>query len=78
MVFRRDKFDYSWQKRYHYYRDMHEIYHLLTVGKGYLFAFFGGVYRMHPGGIASQITQKEYCKVSLPMDREFYHRTHHS
>ena len=77
MVFRRDKFDFSWQKRYHYYRDMHEIYHLLMVGKGYLFAFVGGVYRLHPGGIASQITQKEYCKVSLPMDREFYLRTHH-
>ncbi|MBR3411528.1 MAG: glycosyltransferase [Bacteroidales bacterium] len=77
MVFRRDKFDFSWQKRYHYYRDMHEIYHLLMVGKGYLFAFIGGVYRMHPGGMASLITQEEYCKVSLPMDREFYHRTRH-
>ncbi len=77
MLFRREMFDPRWQQRYHYYRDMHEIYHLLKAGKGYLFAFFGGVYRLHPGGIASQISQAEYCKVSLPIDREFYHKTHH-
>lgn len=77
MLFRRDKFDPKWQQRYRYYRDMHEIYHLLCAGKGYLFAFFGGVYRLHSGGIASQISQEQYCKVSLPMDREFYRKTHH-
>jgi hypothetical protein len=77
MLFRHDKFDPQWQQCYRYYRDMHEIYHLLKAGKGYLFAFFGGVYRLHPGGIASQISQAEYCKVSLPIDREFYHKTHH-
>ena len=77
MLFRRDMFDPRWQQRYRHYRDMHERYHLLCVGKGRLFAFFGGIYRLHPGGIASQITQAEYCKVSLPMDREFYHKTHH-
>ena len=77
MLFRRDAFDPRWQQRYHHYRDMHEIYHLLGAGKGYLFAFFGGIYRLHSGGIASQISQAEYCKVSLPMDREFYHKTHH-
>ncbi len=77
MLFRRDKFDPQWQQHYRYYRDMHEIYHLLKAGKGYLFAFFGGIYRLHPDGIASQISQAEYCKVSLPMDREFYHKTHH-
>lgn len=77
MMFRCDMFDPCWRQRYRHYRDMHEIYHLLCAGKGYLFAFFGGVYRMHSGGVASQISPAEYCKVSLPTDREFYHKTHH-
>lgn len=77
MLFRKDSFSSEWQKMYKYYRDQHEIYHLLQVGKGYLFAFVGGVYRLHAGGIASQITMMEYCQISLPIDREFYHKTHH-
>ena len=72
MVFRRDKFTPDWQKQYKYYRDMHEIYHLLNVGKGYLFAFNGGVYRYHPGGVHSMISASQYCLMSLPTDEEFY------
>lgn len=75
MVFRRSMYSFEWQKQYKYYRDMHEIYHLLCAGKGYLFAFDGGVYRYHSGGINSMISKEEYCKVSLPMDREFYWKT---
>lgn len=74
MVFRKSMFSAEWQKRYKYYRDMHEIFHLLSVGKGYIFAFEGGVYRYHPGGINSMISKVEYCRVSLPMDREFYRK----
>ena len=77
MLFRRDSFSKEWQKKYKHYRDQHEIYHLLQAGKGYLFAFVGGVYRMHSGGVASQISRAEYCKITLPIDREFYHKTHH-
>lgn len=76
MLFRRSSFNEKWSKRYKYYRDTHEIYHLLKVGKGYLMSFVGGVYRYHPGGMSSQISREEYCKVSLPMDREFFVKTH--
>lgn len=76
MMFRRSSFSLDWCKRYKYYRDMHEIYHLLRAGKGYLFSFVGGVYRSHQGGISSQISKEEYCRVSLPMDKEFYRKTH--
>lgn len=76
MMFRRSMFSAEWQKQYQYYRDMHEIYHLLNVGKGYLFAFNGGVYRYHTGGIHSMITKAQYCEESLFMDREFFHKTH--
>ncbi len=76
MVFRVSMFDFTWRDRYKYYRDMHEMYHLLKAGKGYLFAFDGGVYVKHSGGIASEISREAYCKISLPMDREFYWKTH--
>lgn len=73
MVFRRSCFSFEWQKLYKdNYRDMQEIYHLLSAGKGYLFAFDGGVYRYHPGGINSMISQAQYCETSLPIDEEFY------
>lgn len=73
MVFRRDSFSYEWQKQYKYYRDMHEIYHLLQSGKGRLMNFDGGVYQCHSGGIHSMIGRKAYYEGSLPIDEEFYH-----
>ena len=72
MLFRRECFSPKWQKQYKYYRDMHEIYHLLNTGKGYLFDFIGGVYRYHSGGIHSMISKEQYCSTALPIDKEFY------
>lgn len=72
MVCRSSMHDISLAYRYKYYRDMHEIYHLLKFGKGHLFGFVGGVREKHPGGIASQISTERYCELSLPMDGEFY------
>lgn len=76
MLFRRESFNPKWQKRYKYYRDTHEIYHFLKVGKGYIFSFEGGVYRIHSGGIASILSPMEYSKVYLPIDGELYRKTH--
>lgn len=76
MLFRKELFDPKWQKKYKYYRDTHEIYHFLKAGKGYLFSFEGGVYRIHSGGIASILTPIEYSKVYLPIDGELYRKTH--
>ena len=76
MLFRADKFSFDWHQRYKYYRDSHEIYHLLLSGRGRLMAFNGGVYRIHPQGIASLNTPQQYCDNYLPLDREFYHKTH--
>ena len=74
-VFRTTLYDFSLPYRYKYYRDMHEIYHLLKRGKGRLMAFYGGVRTIHSGGVASMITPKQYCDLSLPMDGEFYWKT---
>lgn len=75
MIFRTSMFDFSILRTYKYYRDMQEIYHLLKNGKGYLFAFIGGVRNIHEGGIASMISDEKYCEVSLPMDGEFFWKT---
>jgi len=76
MMFRRELFSPQWQKNFKYYRDTHEIYHFLKVGKGYIFSFEGGVYRIHSGGIASILSPIEYSKVYLPIDGELYRKTH--
>lgn len=72
MVCRVSMHDINLSYKYKYYRDLHEIYHLLKEGNGYLFGFVGGVRNMHPGGIASQISFAKYCENCIPMDKEFY------
>ena len=76
MLFRMSMFDFGWRNRYKYYRDTHEIYHLLMSGKGYWMNFNGGVYNIHGGGIAGGLSRSRLCEVSLPMDRELYWKTH--
>ncbi len=75
MVFRREALDLSLYHRYRYFRDTHQMYYLLKYGRGYLFAFDAGVRTVHSGGISSKISSKQYCDISLPMDREFYWKT---
>lgn len=75
MLFRMSMFDFGWRSRYKYYRDTHEIYHLLKAGKGYWMNFNGGVYNVHTGGISGGLTRLKYCEISLPIDREFYWKT---
>lgn len=72
MVYRASMFDLDDMLKYKYYRDVHQIYHLLKVGKGYLFGFIGGLRIIHQGGMASMISSKEYCDISLLYYSEFY------
>lgn len=50
MVFRKDTMDLSLSERYRYYRDSHQMYHLLQTGVGYLLNFYGGIYCQTGGG----------------------------
>ena len=59
--------------RYKFYRDVHQIYHLLKNGKGYIFSFEGGVRTMHTGGAASQRNMKQICDESIAIAKELYH-----
>lgn len=72
MVFRKSALDLSKYGEYRYYRDMHQIYHFLKHGRGYLFAFFGGVRTIHDGGIASKRSEAEKCREGVEIAKELY------
>lgn len=72
MVFRRDALEESWRKKYELYRDEHELYHLLKKGEGYLFAFEGGVYVRHDGGIYTSLSNSIQGETSLRVAKELY------
>lgn len=75
MVFRKSDFSPEWQKMYKHYRDTYEIYHLLKKGKGYLFAFVGGVYVLHEGGISSSVVSiKKRCEEEREHALELFRR----
>lgn len=72
MLFRSAMFDIDWRKRYKYYRDTHEIYHLLKEGKGYWMNFKGGVYNAHDGGISSLISRSKQHQITYEVQTEIY------
>lgn len=75
MLFRVSMFDRLLPYTYKYYRDMHEIYHLLKNGKGRLMAFAGGVYNRHPGGIHSLVSLDVHYRISYDLASEWYQVT---
>ena len=72
MFFRKCSFNIEVTNKYTYFRDIHLIYHILQSGKGYLFAFEGGNYREHNGGIHSKQSLQNQCKTGLDVAREIY------
>ena len=72
MVFRRSSFSFGWRLRYKYYRDVHEIYHLLREGKGYLLNFFGGVYVRHLSGVSSKIGKQKQDVLTYEIAKELH------
>lgn len=74
MVFRKSSFSFEWCQRYKYYRDEHELYHLLNAGKGYLFGFIGGVYLIHGGGMYGAHNTQVQSRISCRVAQELYYR----
>lgn len=72
MVCRSSIHDISLAYRYKYYRDMHEIYHLLKSGKGYLFGFVGGVRNIHDGGVHSLTNGYKACEITYCVAKELF------
>ena len=73
MVFRLSCFSFEWHAKYQYYRDSHEIYHLLKTGKGFLFSFWGGVHINHSGGFFAGKTKSQQRITTLNIAKELYH-----
>lgn len=72
MVFRKSCFDFQWNNKYKFYRDEHEQYHLLTVGRGYLFGYIGGVYVIHGGGVYGAQNTQIQSRTSCAVAEELY------
>ncbi|NLK92600.1 MAG: glycosyltransferase family 2 protein [Bacteroidales bacterium] len=72
MVFRVHNFDPNLSFQYKYYRDQHQIYHLLKSGKGYLFGFYGGVRTRQSSGVFSTLTTKKKSKLAYKIAEELY------
>lgn len=53
-------------------RDFNFHYHLLKVGKGYCFADYMGVYRMHSGGVWASLSNINHAKVRLSSYQDLY------
>ena len=73
-VFRRDCYDFKWADKYQWYRDSHMFYHLMTVGKAYLFAFEGGVYRKTGEGIYTNLDRYQMQLRTIDVYRELYEK----
>lgn len=58
MVYRAESFELDVALQYAYYRDTHLIYHLLKVGKGYLFNFVGAVRQIHNGSMSYSVQEQ--------------------
>lgn len=72
MVFRKSRFDLSLVSKYRNFRDIHLLYHLLKAGKGYLFAFNGGVYREHNNGLHSKKPLKHQAEIGITVAKELF------
>ena len=72
MLFRFSCFNFDWRERYKYYRDTHEIYHLLNEGNGRYLNFVGGVYNKHDGGVSSSISMSDSLNIVRHSFEELY------
>lgn len=76
MVFRRDCYDNSLPERYKYFRDTHQVYHLMLRGRCYLFAFEGGVYNITHSGVYSNMDGLAQAQKVLAVDKELWKVNH--
>ena len=74
MVFRKDCYDFEAYRRYKYYRDTHQVYHLMKNGKCMLFSFYGGVYQITGNGIYTDKDAFRQGMLSANVSRELWKR----
>lgn len=76
MVFRRSAYDNTWCKKYKYYRDSHQFYHLLQNGKGAILNFYGGIYRPTGEGVYSDLDHIRRQKMQIEVFKELWKVNH--
>ncbi|MBQ0142665.1 MAG: glycosyltransferase family 2 protein [Prevotellaceae bacterium] len=72
LLCRRDCYDNTWYKRYKYFRDTHQVYHLMCQGKCAILNFVGGVYCITGNG---EHSSKDYFfqeQMTLAVDTELW------
>lgn len=77
MLFRLDKYNFSWCKQYKFFRDTHEIYHLLCNGKGRFMNFVGGVYHLHDGGVSTSLNITKTALIVRETYKELFRNNSH-
>lgn len=76
MMFRKDKYDFTWCRHYKYYRDFHEIYHLINAGQCRLLNFCSGVYRLTGNGIYTQLAQYKRDLTDVKVNEDLWKGCH--
>ena len=76
MVFRRSAYDNTWCKKYKYYRDSHQFYHLLQNGRGAILNLVGGVYRLTGDGMYSDLDHIRRQQVQIEVFKELWRVNH--
>jgi len=71
MVFRKSALDMGLYHSYRYFRDTHQIYHLLKSGKGYVHGFCSATRVVHAGGV-SQVDNVKSATIGLAVASELY------
>ena len=74
MVCRRTVYDNELYKKYNYYRDTHQVYHLMIAGKCSLLNIVGGIYNITGSGEHSHRDAINQLQMTLAVDTELWKR----
>lgn len=72
---RSDVLDVSLSEQYNYYCDSHQVYHLLTKGKGALLNFTGGVYNQTGQGTYTSLSEIKAQEKQVEIYYELWNKT---
>lgn len=72
MLCRKDCYVNTWYKQYKYFRDTHQVYHLMCQGKCAILNFVGGVYCITGEGEHSSKDYVRQQQMTLAVDEELW------
>ncbi len=73
MMFRKSSYNYEWSSTTTYYRDFFEYYFLLKNGRGWLFPFVSGVYRISGAGVYTMLDNFHSRETDVALNLELWH-----